>query len=295
MWFNNIMRFNNSGLPASLSLICFFSLFLIGCGGPPAANMLLTQAQEAYQAAESDPLVVANAPVALQEAEEQLRRSEKIWAEKGSTADVEHQAYLTMQRVRIAQETAKLNNAEKDVKRAEVERKEVVLEMRTREAERAEEAARQARMEADEAINKARQLAAKLTELEARKTSRGIILTMSDVLFGIGRSDLKPNSQDMMLQLSEYLKEYPARNVLVEGFTDSSGSPETNMQLSIRRAQAVRDELVARGVATERIRIRGFGHKFPVASNETPYGREQNRRVEIVISNEDGIIDERTQ
>ncbi len=240
-------------------------------------------------------MIVSNAPVALQEAEEQLRRSEKIWGEKASIEDVNHHAYLTMQRIKIAQETAKLNNAEKDVKRAEVERKEVVLELRTKEAERAEELARIARQEADEAINKARQLAAKLTEMEARKTSRGIILTLSDVLFGIGQSTLKPESQQMMLQLSEYLKEYPERNVLIEGFTDSSGSAETNMDLSARRAQAVRNELVNRGVQSDRIRVRGFGSKFPVGDNNTPYGRQLNRRVEIVISNENGIIEERTQ
>lgn len=289
------MRSIYTRLSVPVLLICLLGLSLVGCGGPPAANSMLTQAQQAYRAAESDPMIVSNAPVALQEAEEQLRRSEKIWGEKASIEDVNHHAYLTMQRIQIAQETAKLNNAEKDVKRAEVERKEVVLELRTKEAERAEELARIARIEADEAINKARQLSAKLTEMEARKTARGIILTLSDVLFGIGQSNLKPESQQMMLQLSEYLKEYPERNVLIEGFTDSSGSIETNMELSARRAQAVRNELVNRGVQSNRIRVRGFGSKFPVGDNNTPYGRQLNRRVEIVISNENGIIEERTQ
>lgn len=276
------------------ALPVWMAVLLTGCGGPPAANQMLAEAESAFRAVETDPDVVRNAPVALQEAEEALQRARAIWAEKASKEDVDHHAYLAMQHVRIAEETARLNIAEKEVKRAEVERKEVVLELRTREAERAEEEARRAREEAEEAINRARQLAAQLTELEAKKTARGIVLTLSDVLFDTNRADLKANSVDMILQLADYLMEYPERNVLIEGFTDSTGPHDYNMDLSLRRAQAVRDALVQRGVSPDRIRVRGFGENFPVAGNDTPYGRQQNRRVEIVISNEDGVIPERT-
>ena len=276
-----------------LSLI-FAALIVSACGGSPAANTMLTRAQDVFRTAENDPVVVSNAPVALQEAEEALRETERLWQEKAKKEEVDHHAYVALQRVLIAQETAKLNKAEKDVERAEVERKEVLLEVRTREARLAEANANEARREAEAAVARAEQLATKLTELEARKTTRGIVLTLSDVLFDVGKADLKASSMDMMMQLAQYLQEYPDRTVMIEGFTDSSGSAAFNMDLSMRRAQSVRDALVLRNVTSDRIRIRGFGEKFPVASNNTAYGRQQNRRVEIIISDEAGVITERT-
>ena len=289
-----ISQFPFSTRVKSVLSVALASIILFGCGGSPAANSMLISAQQAFREVETDPMVVSNAPVALQEAEEALRMSERLWQDKASQEDVEHHAYITMQRVLIAQETAKLNNAEKEVERAEVERKEALLEARTREAELAEAEAKLAREEAEAAISRAEELAERLTELEANQTERGIVLTLSDVLFDVGKADLKANSMDMMMKLAEYLQEYPDRTVMIEGFTDSSGSPDFNMDLSVRRAQSVRDALILRRVASNRIRVRGFGEKYPVAENSTAYGRQQNRRVEIIISNESGVITERT-
>ena len=86
--------------------------------------------------------------------------------------------------------------------------------------------------------------------------------------------------------LADFLRKYPKRNVLIEGFTDSTGTETYNLGLSQQRADAVRDSLRARGIATERITTQGYGKQFPVASNKTPAGRQQNRRVEIIILDE---------
>jgi outer membrane protein OmpA-like peptidoglycan-associated protein len=121
------------------------------------------------------------------------------------------------------------------------------------------------------------------------------VLTLGDVLFDVGKSELKTGGLRAIDELARFLGEYPQRVVLIEGFTDSSGSDETNLALSQRRADAVRSALIERGVTAERVRTRGYGETFPKASNDTPAGRQLNRRVEVVISDETGVIPERTQ
>lgn len=283
-----------------------FSLVLVpllvaGCGGPPRANVALTEAREAYNRASNDPVIVTNAPVALQEAQESLRRAIAVWEAKEEVDEVEHHAYLAHQRVRIAEETAKLNAAQKEVEVVRNERQQVVLEARATEAERAQREAEAervraeaARAEAEAALARASELAAQVNELEAELTRRGLVLTLGDVLFDTGQATLKPGAERTTAALVTFLNENPERNVLIEGFTDSVGSDQSNLSLSQRRADAVRTSLVGQGIAGTRIRTRGYGEAYPVASNDNPAGRQQNRRVEIVISDPQGAIPDRT-
>ncbi len=270
---------------------------LAACGGPPEANVMLTEARSTYEEIQGDPQVAANAPVALQQAREYLLQGEAIWQEKGEAFEIEHYAYLAKQRSLIAQEMAKINQAEEQVERAEGERQRVLLEARTAEAEKAEReaeeerrAAELAREQAEAALTRAQELSEQITELEARQTERGLVLTLSAVLFDVGQANLKPGAESMLVELTNFLDEYENRRVLIEGFTDSSGSNELNQNLSLRRASSVRDALIARGIESDRIQAKGYGEDFPVASNDTSAGRQQNRRVEIIISDENGVI-----
>ncbi len=273
---------------------------LTACGGPPQNNPLLTEAEQAYNKAENDSLVVLKAPVALKEAEENLEKSQEIWQNKGDKELVEHYAYLAKQKTAIATETAKMNAAQDQVERAEAERKEVLLVARKAEAEAAERKAQQAiqelesvKAEAKDAQKRAEEMAGRINELEANQTERGLVLTLSDVLFDFNSADLKAGSRRVVDELTSFLNEYPNRRIQIEGHTDSIGSEEYNKQLSLRRANAVKEALVSNGISTSKINTVALGEEYPVASNINEAGRQQNRRVEIIVSDENGEISQR--
>jgi len=111
---------------------------------------------------------------------------------------------------------------------------------------------------------------------------------LSDVLFDTGQATLKPGADRALDRLAQFLKDSSGTDVLIEGHTDSVGTDDYNLALSQRRAQAVADALSSRGVATDRVQTKGLGKAYPVASNDTQAGRQQNRRVEIVFSDESG-------
>ena len=129
-----------------------------------------------------------------------------------------------------------------------------------------------------------------LRELQAKKTERGMVITLSDVLFSSGKAQLQPGGLRNVQKLADFLKQYPQHKILVEGYTDSSGSSSLNQDLSERRANAVSAALVDRGISPDRIATRGYGEEFPMASNDTAASRQLNRRVEIILSNEEGEI-----
>ena len=127
-------------------------------------------------------------------------------------------------------------------------------------------------------------LSRQLAALEALKTERGMVITLGDVLFEFNRAEVKPIAQTRMAQLADFLKQYPDRRVSIEGHTDNIGTPSYNADLSQRRAEAVKSQLVGMGIASDRIATVGYGKDFPVAANDTDTNRAINRRVEVVIS-----------
>ena len=147
--------------------------------------------------------------------------------------------------------------------------------------------ARQASLDAE---SRARQLEALLSEMAARKTERGMVITLGDVLFDTNQSQLRSGGIRNVEKLAAFVKQYPRRNLMIEGFTDSVGADGRNQQLSDDRAGAVRTALLGMGVGSERMTSRGYGESYPVAGNDTPAGRQQNRRVEIVVSEDGGTI-----
>ena len=260
-----------------------------GCtaGSPPVA---LEQARTAYAEAQHTPEMVAQAPVALQEADQALRRAERVWANDQDTAEVNHLAYLTTQRVEIAKTVTEKKRAEARIQQANQDRERVLLEARTREAQgahqeadRAQQQAQTATAQAQTATAQAQQLQQELAALQAKQTDRGLVLTLGDVLFETGKADLRAGALRNLYPLVTFLQKYPERQVMIEGHTDSVGSESSNLDLSQRRADAVRAFLLQNGANASQITARGYGKTSPVASNDTEAGRQQNRRVEIII------------
>jgi outer membrane protein OmpA-like peptidoglycan-associated protein len=131
----------------------------------------------------------------------------------------------------------------------------------------------------------ATELQQQIDTLQARVTDRGLVVTLGDVLFPTGGSVLKENASGNLNRLVVFLDRYPDRTAAIEGYTDSTGTVEYNDALSRRRADAVMSYLVAQGVASGRLTASGKGESLPVAGNDSAFGRQQNRRVEVIINN----------
>lgn len=150
--------------------------------------------------------------------------------------------------------------------------------------------AQAARQQTQDAESRSRQLESQLRDLEAKKTDRGMVITLGDVLFDTNRAQLKSGGMRNVQKLADFFKQYPQRKVMIEGFTDSTGSNSRNQDLSDERADSVRVALVGMGIGTERITSRGYGESYPAAGNDTAAGRQLNRRVEIIVSDDSGNI-----
>jgi outer membrane protein OmpA-like peptidoglycan-associated protein len=150
-------------------------------------------------------------------------------------------------------------------------------------------AAQQANLSAQQAEGDKAAMRAKLSEqlnsiLQTRDSARGLIVSMSDVLFDTGQYSLKPGAREKLAKVAGILLAYPGLNIEVGGYTDNVGGDDMNQTLSENRARSVRDYLVQEGVATGSVSAKGFGNTLPVASNDSSAGRQQNRRVELLVS-----------
>ena len=151
-------------------------------------------------------------------------------------------------------------------------------------AQRAEQSAQQA--DTDKAAMRARLSEQLNSILQTRDSARGLIVSMSDVLFDTGKYSLKPGAREKLAKVAGILLAYPGLDIAVGGYTDNVGSDQMNQTLSENRAGSVRDYLVQQGVLTNSVSARGFGNTLPVASNDNSSGRQQNRRVELLVSGE---------
>ena len=303
---------------ASKILLSCSVLFITACASTPVSTSLLDQARADYALAQSTPKVASYAPLEMQSATEALGKANTAATARESSDAVDQLAYLAKQKIALAMEVASRKSAEADVANTAAVRDQIRLDQRTQqadqarlkaqEAERSAQAARdaailatqqknmaqanalQAQQIAAEASAKTLQLEAQLAELAAKKTERGLIITLGVVLFATDVARLNANGLVMAQRLATVLQQNPQRTVLIEGFTDSTGKAQYNQELSERRAMAVAEALLAQGVARERIRQRGYGESYPVAANDTAQNRQLNRRVEIVLSDDRGVI-----
>jgi outer membrane protein OmpA-like peptidoglycan-associated protein len=287
------------------------AVLLAGCSTVPTTTATLDEARADYVAASNNPQVASYAPLEFRQASEALDRANQAAAKRESLDTIDRLAYVAKQRIATAQEIARAKSAESEIANAGRERDRVQLEARTAEAERAkreaaaanaqvavaQQQAQDAQAQAAAAQQQAAQLAERsarleaiLVELHAQKTERGMVVTIGDVLFATDRAELNANGVATVRKLAEVMQQNPDRTVLVEGFTDSTGSAAHNKDLSERRAQAVAQALTGLGVPRERVAMRGYGEAYPVASNDNASNRQLNRRVEIVLSNEGASI-----
>jgi outer membrane protein OmpA-like peptidoglycan-associated protein len=281
-------------------------VLVAGCG-PSQQDIMakdqLKRAGSAYSQAKADKNVEAFAPMALADAGKALQA-----AEKANNAEEKGQlAYIAEKRAQIATLSAEGIAAEKAVEKMGRETSDLTAEKKTQEAriamkqaeeakaaaaaeaERAAKATSAAQAEAERAARaraEADQLMKEMADLKAKQMEQGIVLIMGEVLFATGKSELSVAAMKSVNKLADFLQKHPNRNLLIEGHTDSTGSDELNMTLSQKRADAVKEALRGKGVAPGRITAKGYGKKYPVASNETSAGRSQNRRVEVIIMNE---------
>jgi outer membrane protein OmpA-like peptidoglycan-associated protein len=296
-----------------LSLVAVAALQ--ACSTVPVENPALTVAQARYQTALDTPAVAALASSELRDAQLALDQAQTAWGKQEKTAEVNHLAYLAGKKVEIAEELARQRLAERSIQEAEARRTQTLLAARTLEAENAqrtaEEAQRaadlakqqanaasasgaQARQDAQAAEARAAALAAQLSAMDAKSTDRGMVVTIGDLLFDTNSATLKPGADSSVQRLGAFLKAYPERRALIEGHTDSVGSTESNQLLSERRANAVRSALLATGVGADRLDVRGYGKTYPIGNNQTAEGRMSNRRVEVLLSDDSGRIQART-
>jgi OOP family OmpA-OmpF porin len=270
-----------------------------GCAGARPAS--LDRARSSLMQAQQDPIVVRYAPGQLSDARATMTQAERAWDSDRDRDETSHLSYLTEQKAGIAVAVAQQKAAEDEAQRLRTQRENIRVEARTREVEQArvqaEVATDRAQAATDRAVAataRAQALEQELTALKAKDTERGLVMTLQEgVLFEYNKAELKPGAMRSLEPLMTFLREYPDRRLIIEGHTDSTGSDSYNLELSQRRAEAVRNFLAVNGINADRIVARGYGESYPVTTNATEAGRQQNRRVEVVIAHEGQQVAER--
>lgn len=283
-----------------LALVVPLAIAAAACGttNPPGE---LVSARAAYERAAKGPAATYQ-PADLHDARQALSRAEKSFADDGASDETRHLGYIAERKALLAESLArttaeglrqtaaekerqslqakllektqgKLKTAEKKAATAEKHAAKSAAELEAERAARAD--AEKRAKEATEALSKS---------MAVKEDPRGLVITLSgSVLFAFGKSELLPSARRRLDEVAEALKNIEDRSFVIEGHTDSVGSDEDNRSLSERRALAVKDYLLSRGVDASRIRAEGKGETAPVETNATAEGRANNRRVEIVV------------
>ncbi|MBV8783438.1 MAG: OmpA family protein [Gammaproteobacteria bacterium] len=215
-------------------------------------------------------------------------REHEAAAAKQQALSAQQQALSAQQQAEAAQRQAQLTQEQLAERDRQMQATQQQLADQQRQAQAAQDQARAAQDQAQAAQDQLAAAQQQLTDLKARRTERGMMVTLSDVLFDSGQATQKPGAALALDRLASYMRQNPNTKILVEGHTDSVGTEEYNQALSERRAEAVASALTARGLPADSIRAVGRGKDYPVATNATVAGRQQNRRVEIVFSDTSG-------
>ncbi len=265
------------------------SVLLAACATSPSAPEGAADVRARLTQLQSDPNLATRAPVAIKEADVAVSTAEQPEADEVLAS---HRVYIADRKVEIARAQAETRLFEDQRAALSAQRETARLDSRTREADAARDAAAMARSDSEnaraataDAQDQTAELQRQIDAMNAKVTDRGLVLTLGDVLFSSGRADLKAGTISHLDQLIAFLGRYPSRTVMIEGHTDSVGSDGYNQGLSQRRADSVRSYIVRQGVDAARVTTTGAGESTPVAGNETESGRQQNRRVEVIISN----------
>lgn len=285
---------------ASWTSLVGASFVAAGCAGAPPSS--LVDARSAYQRASEGPAQQL-APDQLHAAETFLKTAEQTYDDEGETQTMRDRAYVAMRKAQLAEAHAGIVQANMEYRQAQTQNRtddQMARAQTTTELENARaelqrvvgvnatqgaqlQAETDRRQQAEAA--QAQTLAALEKAGEVKQEQRGTVLTLSgSVIFASGQSKLLPAAQSKLSEVASALSNGDQKSkIVVEGHTDSAGSTESNRELSLERAAAVRDALVSNGVSAERITVEGFGETRPVADNTSQAGRANNRRVEIVL------------
>jgi outer membrane protein OmpA-like peptidoglycan-associated protein len=300
----NTTRYRDGILHRSLIATAVASILLTtACSTAPVKPDGAADARVRLTQLQSDPNLATRAPVEIKAADAAVRAAEQPELNKELA---EHRVYMADRKVDTAKALAETRFAEDQRVVLTAQRDRARLDARTQEADAArgqaataradgaeqKAAADQARIDASSAQRAAANSEQQATELQrqidvlqAKPTDRGLVLTLGDVLFTTGRADLKLGVTDNLNKLVAFLDKYPDRSIAIHGYTDSMGSEDYNQRLSERRADSVKSYLTGQGIGSSRITASGKGRSDPVADNDSAAGRQQNRRVEVIISN----------
>jgi outer membrane protein OmpA-like peptidoglycan-associated protein len=279
------------------------SALLAACATAPVQPAGSAEVRSRLTQLQADPKLGSRAPVAIKEADAAVSIAEQP---QPDVQLAQHRVFMADRKVAMARAQAETRFAEDERVVLSEQRESARLDSRTREAdaartqvaearadsaeqklaaEEARGAANAAQLAATSSERQASELQRQIDELNAKPTDRGLVVTLGDVLFTSGQADLKAGATGNLNKLIAFLNEYPSRTVMIEGYTDNVGSEDYNQGLSQRRADAVKTHLVGQGIGSIRLIAAGKGENAPVAGNDSPEGRQQNRRVEVIINN----------
>lgn len=276
---------------------CFVLALLGACATvPPGPPPEVVRLQNDLSRLHDDPRIAPNAANELQEADAAVAVL-SVDARHMDPRDYEHRVYIADRMIQTAQAEGLARYAEVRARDLGAERDRLLVDARTHQLHDARLAAADARAlaaqerqdadmaRADAASTRSEMEALRtdLAELQAQQTQRGFVVTLGDVLFEVDRAELKPGAARTLDQLVRALSDDRSATIAIEGHTDATGGAQYNAELSLRRADAVKAYLAMHGIDPVRITTRGLGQDYPVASNATEAGRQQNRRVEVIV------------
>lgn len=280
---------------AGVIVIAVTVAFLVAsCATTPKMASGAAEVRSKLTVLQANSKLADQAPVEIREAEAATLIAEQPVGTDAALS--KHRVYMADRKVEIAMAKAATRYAEGQRAILSQNRDQVRLDARTREADKAQRQAAESKLAteaarvgaaaaaADAASNKA-EMQRQIDLLKAEATERGLVLTLGDVLFATGRSDLKSGGNNTLDKLVVFLNKYPDRDVAIEGHTDDVGSLDMNQTLSQQRADSVKTYLLQQGIQSGRLLASGMGETQPVADNLSASGRQQNRRVEVIIEN----------
>lgn len=261
-------------LSRSIAALGFFAV-VAGCAGQNP-QQALDQAHAEFQRIVDDPQIQRSAPKDVARAGEALERAQRFADYLGGADDAIHYAYLSQRYSQIARHHSEQLLNQERASRLELER------------ERLRQLLQEARL--IDAQQQGQWLEDQMISLAAAETDRGLVMTLGDVLFKADSTELEASANRTLLKLVSFLQLNPQRRVRVEGYSDNSGDATENLVLARARARSVFRTLTDLGIDAGRIEVVGYGERFPVAENASARGRAQNRRVEILFSDEQGSL-----
>lgn len=268
----------------------FATASLSACGASQPSQQLV-DARSAYARA-ADSGAKSTNPTDLHEARQALQRAEAAHKDDPQSSEEVDLAYVAQRRAQLAMVRSQAARHQAEAEQAESRKEEILRDKAEKAAKSRDEVKaelseeRAARIRAEEQAQAAKDRLAEMAKLKEEK-DRVTITLSGAVIFRTAKAELLPEAADKLNDVVDVLKSYPERDIIVNGHTDSRGSAAYNRKLSRRRAQSVKDYLTSQGVEAQRIKAHGLGESQPVASNDNPEGRANNRRVEIVVQEND--------